>query len=262
MAVKEYSYNDKTQLTPHFKVSEMRCNCGKKHNILVDKDLFDVLEKAREILNAKSCILYSGHRCSEYDKKVGGSGKGYHTKGQAVDCYFTGQDGKKISGDIVCCVLEDLGHKKGIGIRCGGSQVYQGKVHIDVGNRKWYGNEAYSFSKSIQDTKAISDGKTGHKDFLSYCFTPIEYVTIAKGGLNVRNINHKVIDTLKYGTKIKVYYILDGMAKIDINKYVSIDYIVPKSNFEIVHKEEIIEENIFDKVRKILLKLIDLLSNK
>lgn len=44
--------------------------------------------------------------------------------------------------------LEDLGHKKGIGYRCGGSQPSTGQTHIDTLNRKWYGDESISMSKS------------------------------------------------------------------------------------------------------------------
>lgn len=35
-----------------------------------------------------------------------------------------------------------MGHKKGIGYRCGGSSNVSGNTHVDVSNRKWYGDES------------------------------------------------------------------------------------------------------------------------
>lgn len=241
MAIKNYNYNDNSRLSEHFKVSEFKCKCGKNHEIKIDSDLITLLENAMVKMGANICNIYSGYRCPTHDKNVGGNGTGPHTKGYAVDCYFLDKDRNVIYGDIVCCTLEDMGHKCGLAIRCGGSQVYQGKVHIDTKPRKWYGNEAISSSKSISSEKAISDGQTGHNDFLSYCFIPKVYYTTAKSGLNVRNIDNKIVDCLKYDTKINVYYIINGKAKIGINKYVSVDYIISESN-KVLNEE--IQENI------------------
>ena len=147
MAIKTYKYNDKSKLSTHFKVSEFKCKCGKNHDILIDSDLIKLLEKIRSKLGASSCNIYSGYRCSSHDKKVGGSGSGPHTKGYAVDCYFI-KNGKRINSKDVCLALEDLGHKKGIGYRCGGSKPETGQTHIDTKPRKWYGDESKSMSKS------------------------------------------------------------------------------------------------------------------
>ena len=228
MAVKTYKYNDTSKLSEHFKVNEFKCKDGKKHEIKVDNNLVTLLERVRTKLNANSCNIYSGYRCSAHDKSVGGSGNGPHTQGYAVDCYFKDKNKKVIPGDIVCCTLEDMGHKYGLAIRCGGSQVHQGKVHIDTKNRKWYGNEAISSSKSISNEKAISDGKTGHTTFLTYCFKPIIYYVNANSGLNIRDDNSitgKITGLYKFGDEIKVYYIFNGWAKIGVNKWVSADYI-------------------------------------
>lgn len=141
--------NTKKKLSDHFNAYEFRCRCGKSHAIYIDMDLVNLLEKLRTKLGASSCVIYSGYRCSSHDKKVGGSGSGPHTKStsSAVDCYFI-KNGKRINSKDVCLALEDLGHKKGIGYRCGGSKPETGNIHIDTKNRKWYGDESKSMSKS------------------------------------------------------------------------------------------------------------------
>lgn len=146
--IKEYKHNDTTKITAHFKASEFNCKCGKKHNIKIDTDLVELLEKLRTKLNAKSGNIYSGYRCPTHDKVVGGSGSGPHTQGYAVDIYFVGQDGKRISSRTIALTLEDMGHKYGIGYRCGGSKDSTGNTHIDVKPRKWYGDESKSMTKS------------------------------------------------------------------------------------------------------------------
>lgn len=146
--IKEYKYNDQTKITAHFKASEFDCKCGKKHNTIIDTDLVELLEKLRTRLNAKSGNPYSGYRCPTHDKRVGGSGSGPHTDGFGVDIYFIGQDGKRIPSSKVALTLEDMGHKYGIGYRCGGSKDSTGNTHVDVKKRKWYGDESKSMNKS------------------------------------------------------------------------------------------------------------------
>lgn len=141
--------NTKKKLSEHFNAYEFRCRCGKSHTIYIDMNLVNLLEKLRTKLGASSCNIYSGYRCSAHDKKVGGSGSGPHTKStsSAVDCYFM-KNGKRINSKDVCLALEDMGHKYGIGYRCGGSKPETGNTHIDTRNRKWYGDESKSMSKS------------------------------------------------------------------------------------------------------------------
>lgn len=225
--IKSYGYSNKTQLSAHFNVHEFKCKCGKVHDIKVDTNLVNMLEKLRTLLNAKACIIYSGHRCSAHDIKVGGSGRGPHTYGYAVDCYFKDKNNNRIPSSKVACLLEDLGHGKGIGLRCGGSSVASGNIHIDTKPRRWYGDEYYSFSKSISSLKAVSDGKTGHNTYLSYCFKPVEK-TVTASYLNCRNgkgTNYKIVGGYKRGTKVKVYYSEDGWSKLGVNKWVSTQYL-------------------------------------
>ncbi len=144
--IKSYKYNDISRISEHFKVSEFKCKCGKTHDVLIDSNLVDLLEKVRSKLNASACNIYSGYRCSTHDKNIKGSGKGPHTLGYAVDCYFLDQNRKRIPSSKVCLTLEDLGHNKGIGYRCGGSADSTGNTHIDTKPRKWYGDESKSMT--------------------------------------------------------------------------------------------------------------------
>lgn len=225
--IKTYKYNNKTQLSKHFNVQEFKCKCGKNHEIKIDSNLVPTLEKVMTKLNAKAGNIYSGYRCKAHDKHVGGNGSGSHVMGYACDIWFKDQKGNKIPSDKVCMALEDLGHKYGIGYRCGNSSVKSGNIHIDTRPRKWYGDEHYSMSASIKSLKAPSDGKTGHTKYLTYIYKPTTK-TVTASVLNVRNgkgTSNKIVGTLKKGTKIKTYYVEDGWAKIDINKWVSNQYL-------------------------------------
>lgn len=228
MAVKTYKYNDKTQLTEHFRVSEWKCKCGKNHEIKIDDKLPKLLEELRTKLNASAGNIYSGYRCIDHDKAVGGSGSSNRSHGGwAVDIRFKDKNGKLIPSSKVAIALEDMGHKYGIGYLCGKSSDASGNIHIDVKNRKWYGDESKSNTKSLKDHKAPSDGKTGHTTFLSYLYKPTKkYVNASI--LNVRNepnTSAKVVDGIKYGSSIKVYYIDAEWAKIGVAKWVSAKYI-------------------------------------
>lgn len=225
--IKTYKYNNRTQLTKHFNVQEFKCKCGKNHSIKIDSDLCPTLEKVFTKLNAKVCNINSGYRCKAHDKAVGGSGSGSHVLGFAADVVFKGQDNKPIPSDKVCMALEDLGHKKGVGYRCGNSSVKSGSIHIDTRPRKWYGDEHYSMSASIQNLKAPSDSKTGHKTYLTYIYKPTKK-TVTASVLNVRDdksTKGKIVGTYKKGAKVNVYYVEDGWAKIDVNKWVSNQYL-------------------------------------
>lgn len=178
MAVKTYKYNDTTQLSEHFKVSEFKCKCGGTHDILIDSDLVTLLEKVISYLNAKSCNIYSGYRCPTHDKNVGGNSSGPHTLGYAVDCYFLDQNGNRIPSSKVCLALEDLGHQFGIGYRCGGSADSTGNTHIDTKPRKWYGDESKSMSASC-------------------CTSFYSYFGIKKTTTNLSNITYQVYDNVK-----------------------------------------------------------------
>lgn len=150
MAKITYKYNDTTQLTPHFNVKEFRCKCNHAHDIIIDNQLPALLEKLMEKIGAEHGNIYSGYRCPSHNAIVGSKGKGtnYSHSGYAVDIYFTDKDGKRIPSSTVCLALEDMGHKYGIGYRCGGGKDSSGQTHIDVKPRKWYGDESKSMTAS------------------------------------------------------------------------------------------------------------------
>lgn len=149
MGIITYKNNDKTQLTPHFNVKEWKCKCGKSHDIKIHSDLPILLEELRTKLNASAGNIYSGYRCATHDKNVGGNGASNRShSGYAVDIIFLDKNRKPIPSKTVALALEDMGHKYGIGYRCGGGSDASGQTHIDVKPRKWYGDESKSMSKS------------------------------------------------------------------------------------------------------------------
>ena len=228
MAIKTYKYNDKTQLTKHCNVQEFKCKCGKNHDILIDDRLPQLIENVMVEIGATIAVIYSGYRCINHDKAVGGSGSSNRSHGGwAVDIRFKDKNGKLIPSSRVAIALEDMGHKYGIGYLCGKSSDASGNIHIDVKNRKWYGDESKSNTKSLKDHKAPSDGKTGHTTFLTYIYKPTtKYVNASV--LNVRNepnTSAKIVDGIKYGSNINVYYIENEWAKVGVSRWVSAKYI-------------------------------------
>ena len=170
--VKRYKYNSNVLLSKHFTVQDFKCKCGGKHDILIDTDLVDLLEKLFTKLNANSVHITSGYRCKKHDIKVGGSGKGSHTEGKAGDVYYT-KDKKRIPSAFICTILENMKDYYGIGYRCGGSLNSRGTTHIDVRHRQWYGNEAVSFKKAVC--------KTWYKYFKAIHFITNTTMNIRKG---------------------------------------------------------------------------------
>ena len=76
--IKTYPFDDKTQLSVHFNVSEFRCKCGKAHDTLLADELVDKLEQLYSALNCSKIIVTSGFRCSMHDRSVSGNGTGQH----------------------------------------------------------------------------------------------------------------------------------------------------------------------------------------
>ena len=116
MAVKTYSLKkdgDK-YCSKHTKVREMASTSGSKvysDTVKVDEKLMEMIEKLFSKLNCSKYVISSGYRTSAHDKAVGGSGKGQHTTGKAVDACFYDKNGKVISTKIVSCVAQDLGFR-------------------------------------------------------------------------------------------------------------------------------------------------------
>ena len=234
MAVKSYKYNDKTQLTKHFKVSEWKCKCGKNHDIKIDEKMPILLENLLVKLGAAHGNIYSGYRCPEHDKKVGGSGKGPHTLGMGVDMRFVDSKGKPIKSSTVALTLEDMGHKYGIGYRSGSSSDASGNIHIDTKNRKWYGDESISHSLAIWQ---IKKGAYSFYDYLGIkkekpkLITPVsrdsekDQIEVLINDLNLRDdANGKVLGLVPKG----IYNVLDEIntdgylwVKLDEKKWIA-----------------------------------------
>ena len=144
---KTYDFNDTTQLSPHFNISEFRCKCGKEHETLNSPELVEKLEKLFTALNCFKIIVTSGYRCEQHDKNVGGSGSGQHTLGNAADICCYGQDGQPISSKIVCQKAQDIGFTGIANITA--AYIY---THVDVRpNGKWYGDEVHSNGSVTDD---------------------------------------------------------------------------------------------------------------
>lgn len=73
MAIISYLYNDRTQLSKNFNVSEFRCKCGKVHNTKISNELIAMLQRMTDTVKADYVTISSGYRCSTHDRNVGGS---------------------------------------------------------------------------------------------------------------------------------------------------------------------------------------------
>ena len=192
MSVKTYAYDTNKQLTEHFRVSEFRCKCGTKHKIKIDSDLCPLLEKVMIKLGAVKGNIFSGYRCPKHDKEVGGRGTGSHTKGYACDIRFYDKNNNIIDSKEVALRLEDLGHKKGIGYRCGGSSK---GTHIDTKPRKWYGDEKYSMTKNCCKSfyEYFNETKPSTKKFIQI---NAKSGVICRKGIGFKYPKYKVIPYL------------------------------------------------------------------
>lgn len=172
-------------LSPHFQIKEFKS--PDSSTVKIDNRLIWVLERLFKDLNCSKMIINSGYRTTLHDKKVGGDGKGFHTKGQAADIKAYGKDGKVISAKIVCQKLCDYGDVFGIGY------INAESAHVDTRSKVniWYGDE----------TKGVSLIKQGYKDFDSY-FNPKKTLTINAGTWNIRqspNTASKIVCVVKGG---------------------------------------------------------------
>ena len=188
------TFNTRTQLSPHFMSSEFRCKCG-CGTVKLDTALVDLLERLFPALDLARINVISGYRCHAHDKAVGGRGAGSHVEGYAADvrCYY--KDGSIVPSSVVALTLERMGHKCGIGYRCGRVPDSSGNIHIDVKPRKWYGDEAKSMTA------------TACNSFFDY-LNPFPVTVIEKGGLNVRASAPfgKVVGTIAAGETVRVAF--------------------------------------------------------
>lgn len=126
MAVKTYSKktDGAKMIAPNFQIKEFACKDG-SDTILIDFDLVVLLQAIRDHFG-KSVVITSGYRTAAYDKKVGGTGSGYHTKGQAADISVSGVDPLTVG----LYAAELLG-------TAGGIEIGDGYCHIDTRTDRW-----------------------------------------------------------------------------------------------------------------------------
>lgn len=201
---KVVTYNATTQgnlfLSPHFQVKEFKS--PDSNTVKIDNRLIWILERLFTDLNCSKMIINSGYRTSAHDKKVGGSGTGYHTKGMAADIKPYDKSGKVISAKIVCQKLCDYGDVFGIGY------ISETAVHCDVRPNSathWFGIE----------TTGENILKLGYSDFNEYFNA--KTLIVNSGTWNVRDkasMLGKVVTVIKGGSKYKCSQISNGWAYI------------------------------------------------
>lgn len=149
MSVYVLPFNSEEQLSAHLNAQELRCKCGGTHNITVNTDLIDKIEKLisviADIKNVPAEEVHinvsSANRCKQHDINVGGSGWGMHVVGKAFDFQIT-YKGQPEDSKLIACLAQELGFT-GIG-RIPSVGDY---IHCDVGTiaehggKKWLGDE-------------------------------------------------------------------------------------------------------------------------
>lgn len=128
--VKVYSRtrDGEKKLSANFRVREFACKDG-TDLIIISDALVELLQAIRDHF-AAPVIISSGYRTSAHDKRVGGSGSGYHTKGMAADIYISSVPPVKIAA----FAQTKLGRSGGV--ECGAYST-GGYVHVDVREGKW-----------------------------------------------------------------------------------------------------------------------------
>jgi peptidoglycan hydrolase-like protein with peptidoglycan-binding domain len=158
MSVNKYSLkaDGRKHLSADFTVSEFACRDG-SDDILIDSDLVETLQKIRSHFG-KPLHVTSGYRTPGHDKAVGGSGKGYHTKGMAADIWVSDTD--------ICKVAY---YADEISDGLGGLELapFDGGdyLHIDTRKGRWRallvrtGNGYENFGRLFPNVKIGSDGQ-------------------------------------------------------------------------------------------------------
>lgn len=131
------------KISPHFKLSEFACKDG-SDTVLYSTELFEKLEELRAWIDGEVTIgINSGFRTASYNKKIGGASGSQHTQGTAADIVVK-QNGKRISGKLICCICQDLGFN-GVALIKGSGY----SVHLDVANRTYRGDENRGYSNNV-----------------------------------------------------------------------------------------------------------------
>lgn len=193
MSIKKYSLKKSgdTYLSDHFQVKEFASvGPGKTYSdtVLIDTALVKLLEKLYKHFNCTSIIISSGYRTSAHDIAVGGSGRGYHVKGQAADFCCYDKNKKAIPSSKVVLYLEDI-KCYGIGYRCGSSDIY---THADTRaeSSKWWGDEARNFASITSIDSSTS--------FYSYLGVKKTSTTTTTAKKKTMSISDAGVDEIKF----------------------------------------------------------------
>lgn len=116
------------KLSENFRIREFACKDG-TDQIFISDALVDLLQAIRDRFGAP-VIITSGYRTPSHDRKVGGSGSGYHTKGMAADIYIS-----SVSPIKIAAFAQSLLGRTG-GVECG-AYSSGGYVHVDVREGRW-----------------------------------------------------------------------------------------------------------------------------
>lgn len=141
--IKEYKYNDKTQLTKNINVSELKCKgSGHTHNTKVDTTHVNNIQAFMDKNGYNKVVFSCGYRCSSHNKSVEGASNSQHLYGTATDSKFY-KDGKVVSAKEICCKAQDFGFK-GIGL------IDDYYVHLDNRSSGTYrGDERKGYSNNV-----------------------------------------------------------------------------------------------------------------
>ena len=115
------------KISKHFSESEFACKCGCKTEVVVSRDLLDLLEGMRVSLG-EAILVTSGARCKSLNFKVGGATNSWHVPRNhtlfASDITYWNPDKRDKMGILKLYVLADRLGATGLGL-------YDGRIHVD-----------------------------------------------------------------------------------------------------------------------------------
>lgn len=111
--------------------------------VLSNTDLIDLFKKLVKALGATKVIITSGYRDSACDKLVGGTGRGQHVNGNAIDAQF--YKGKEIiDPKYISCIAQDLGFG-------GIARISNTAIHLDCRTGKRYLGDETKSTNTVTD---------------------------------------------------------------------------------------------------------------
>lgn len=150
MAVKEYILSKlgrNHKVSEHFTLGEFVSPKDKVDIVKIDDRLLDMLEILRAVLGGDGIAtvgITSGYRSPAYNRSIGGASQSRHTYGDAADVVCK-QNGKRISGKLICCLCQDLGFT-GVALNKGSGY----SVHLDMRPSGTYrGDERYGYDNNV-----------------------------------------------------------------------------------------------------------------